>query len=182
MRDRERRGSVTSITTDPIDNIIWLQTEEIKANWWNPNRVYKREFDLLKHSLMTTGWIQPILVNTNMLIIDGFHRWRLSSDDADVIERWGGRVPCAILPVSDIEAKVITVRINRAKGTHVAVGMAELVKEMVEVDGVTPEWIASQIGADLSEVEILLLEDIFEARNVKDWEYSKSWYPDKVKQ
>jgi len=31
------------------------------------------EMNLIEKSILKTGWIQPILVNTNRTIIDGFH-------------------------------------------------------------------------------------------------------------
>lgn len=165
---------------DPISRIKWLKTDYLNANWWNPNRVHKLEFELLKHSLLSTGWIQPILVNVNFMIIDGYHRWRLSCDDPDVRERWGGKVPCAILDVDDTEAKVITVRINRAKGTHIAVGMSDLVKQLVNDEGCDPDWVAAQIGADRHEVDVLLAESVFDIKDIQNWQYSNAWYPEKV--
>ena len=61
---------------EPIDNIQWVESSKLKPNNWNPNRVLKAEFDLLVYNIQTLGWVQPIIINTNYTIIDGFHRWR----------------------------------------------------------------------------------------------------------
>lgn len=64
--------------TDPINSIQWLDAGTLKANHYNPNVVMNTELRLLERSILQTGWIQPILVNANRIIIDGFHRWSLS--------------------------------------------------------------------------------------------------------
>lgn len=166
---------------DPIDDIVWKDVDSLRANHWNPNRVHKPELKLLEHSLLSTGWIQPVLINKDNLIIDGFHRWRLSQDSKAVRERYNGKVPTAVLPVDDAEAMAITVRINRAKGTHVAIEMHKLVHDLVMVHGWTSNKVAQEIGASLQEVDVLMQDGIFAARKIKDWAYSQAWYPIEVK-
>lgn len=162
---------------EPIENIVWRHYSELDANWWNPNRVLKAEFKLLERSIMTTGWIQPILITPGMVIIDGYHRWRMSQDSTRLMKRYEGYVPTATLDVDEKTAMVMTVRMNRAKGTHVAVSLSSLVQKLIAEHECTPEWIAKQIGAGLDEVYVLSGKGIFEAKNVKDWQYSKAWYP-----
>lgn len=161
----------------PIDNIVWMDTSELHANDWNPNRVHKAELRLLELSLLKTGWIQPVLINKNNMVIDGFHRWRLSQDSKKVREAFGGKVPVAILPVEDDEAMAITVRINRAKGTHVAVEMHKLVLALLTQYGWSREQVAKEIGATLDEVDVLAKEGVFAVKNIAKWAYSQAWYP-----
>ena len=64
-----------SITlNDPINNVEWVEVAKIKSNDYNPNVVLNQELKLLEFSIMTNGWIQPILVTKDYTIIDGFHR------------------------------------------------------------------------------------------------------------
>ena len=175
----EPREAPDAAFLDPLSNVIWLEPAQLRANLWNPNRVFKAEMQLLELSIMSTGWVMPILANLTGLIIDGFHRWSLAQTSEALKERYGGLVPVGLVPVDDVTAKCITVRMNRAKGTHIAVGMADLVKQLVNEDGCDPKWVAKQIGADLHEVQILLAENVFEIRNIKDWHYSQAWYPTK---
>ena len=163
--------------SDPIDNIQWLEASTLTANAWNPNRVHKAELKLLEFSLLSTGWIQPVLANKDLLIIDGFHRWRLSQDSKTVKERWGGKVPVAILDIDRPSAMLMTIRINRAKGTHVAINMSEIVRELIQVHGYAPEVIAKEMGANLDEVNLLAQDGVFAVRNIAKWAYSNAWYP-----
>jgi hypothetical protein len=166
-----------AVETDPIDRIQWVPVEDLDANGYNPNRVHKQELRLLERSLLSTGWIQPILVNTDMLIIDGFHRWRLSQDSKRIRERYRGRVPVAVLNIDRPAAMLMTVRVNRAKGTHVAVHMSAIVRELIEVHGLPPEQIADEMGATLDEVHLLAQDGVFAVKGIADWSYSPAWYP-----
>jgi ParB-like chromosome segregation protein Spo0J len=165
------------MSNDPIDNIEWREASTLQANYWNPNRVHKPELKLLEHSLLSTGWIQPILINKNGMVIDGFHRWRLSQDSEAVKARYGGKLPVAVLPIENDEAMAITVRINRAKGSHVAIEMHKLVNALITDFGWSRERVAQEIGAHVSEVDLLMQEGVFTNKDIKNWSYSKAWYP-----
>ena len=162
---------------EPVESVRWLDVDSLKANHYNPNRVMNAEMNLIERSILKTGWIQPILVNGNNVIIDGFHRWTLSRLSTQLRERFKGKVPCCVLDVSDVEAMIITVRINRAKGTHLAFRMADYMKEIVQKHKVPIDDLAKDIGATMDEVQMLMQSDIYAARNIKDWQYSKAWYP-----
>lgn len=162
---------------DPVDSIMWRNADSLRANGWNPNRVYKSEMKLLEFSILETGWMQPLLINPDGIIIDGFHRWRLAQDSKKVQQRWNGMVPVVILDVPEDEAMAITVRINRAKGTHVAVELHRLVHTLLNQYKWTIDEIAKSIGGTRHEVEILAQEGVFAIRKIKDWKYSPAWYP-----
>jgi ParB-like chromosome segregation protein Spo0J len=163
--------------SDPVDNIVWVEAVTLRSNFWNPNRVMIQEMRLLEHSLVSTGWIQPLLINRNNMIIDGFHRWRLAQDSKVIQERWKGRVPVSILDVDDDVAMAITVRINRAKGVHVAIEMHKLVTSLVKDWEWDRKRIAKEIGAPLAEVDVLLQSGVFSTKNIKNHAYSNAWYP-----
>jgi hypothetical protein len=162
---------------EPVENIQWIPCDELKANHYNPNRVMNAEMNLIEKSILRTGWIQPILVNTNKTIIDGFHRWTLSRLSSQLREKYHGKVPCAVLDVSDAEAMVITVRINRAKGTHLAFRMSEYVRELVEKHKYPMDELAVAIGATFEEVQLLMKSDVFEHKDIQNWAYSEAWFP-----
>lgn len=166
---------------DPVDSIQWVPADTLDPNTWNPNRVHLAELRLLERSLLSTGWLQPLLVNPERLIIDGFHRWRLSQDSDAVRARWKGKVPVAVLDVDRPTAMLMTIRINRAKGTHVAVEMSNIVRELIEVHGVDRKTIAAEIGGTKEEVDLLAQEGVFAAKQIHKHAYSKAWYPKAVK-
>lgn len=153
----------------PIENIEWRDPNTLTANDYNPNVVFTKEMRLLEFSLNRQGWIQPILINKDGVIIDGFHRHTIA-------KRNGWLVPCAVLDIDDVERRLLTVRINRAKGSHIAIRMSELIQGLL-ADGVPRETIAQEIGGDLAEVDLLAKKDVFEKFNLDNHAYSRSWIP-----
>ena len=162
---------------EPIDNIEWVESSKLQPNNWNPNRVLKAEFDLLVHNIQTLGWVQPIIINTNYTIIDGFHRWRISMDNRQIKEKYEGKVPVVILDIDDRQAMIYTIRMNRAKGVHASNGMQLLAKKLVNEYNMTKEQLEYELGMSSTEVELLLSDSVLTARNSKDWKYNKAWYP-----
>lgn len=158
----------------PIENIVWIDPNELTANDYNPNVVFTAEMRLLEFSIKRQGWIQPILVTKDNIIIDGFHRFTIA-------KRNDWLVPCAILEITDIERRLLTIRINRAKGAHIAIKMSDIIKGLLK-DGVTEAQIAEEIGGDIDEVKLLAMEDIFEKFDLNNHQYSKSWIPKPPKQ
>lgn len=160
----------------PIDHIVWVHVNDLTSNLYNPNVCSGREYDLLAHSITKTGWIQPILVHqSSMQIIDGFHRWNLTKTNKKIYAMTEGKVPVALLDITEAERKMLTVRINRAKGVHVAFKMHELVVSLVNDHGLSEEEVAQGIGAPVQEVKTLLLEGVFEKKDVQNIEYSRAW-------
>lgn len=88
----------------PISNIVWVHRDSLSGNLYNPNKVAPPEFELLKTSILSDGWLAVITVldksihiagltdNPNLekyTIIDGWHRYLLSGD-VDVYALTGG--------------------------------------------------------------------------------------------
>lgn len=162
---------------DPIDRIEWLLASELKANNWNPNVVFNQELRLLERSIHRTGWCQPILISRDNIVIDGFHRWKLSQESELLRPRYGGKLPCARMDVGPAEAMILTIRMNRAKGSHVAVRMSSIVKALIDEFHFDPAEVAAEIGATRDEIDLLYQDSIFKAKNLKDYRYSRAWVP-----
>lgn len=162
---------------DPISRIEWREAASLNANDYNPNVVFTPELRLLERSILKTGWVQPVLITQDGTIIDGFHRHRLAQDSPKLREKYQGKVPCAVMDISPQEAMIVTIRMNRAKGTHVAVRMSEIVRTLIDQMGVLPEELAQDIGATKAEIDLLYQDGVFKMKNIKDYKYSKAWVP-----
>ena len=164
-------------TLDPLDTIHWVAATSLRANNWNPNVVMQAEFTLLERSILETGWMQPLLASRECILIDGYHRWRMSQDSSRLQARYGGQVPVVLLDVTEAAAMLMTVRINRAKGTHGGLRMSELVRTLIDTHGLKPLDIQRGIGASKDEVDLLYKGGVFKARDIANHTYSKSWAP-----
>jgi len=160
---------------DPISNVQWVEADLLKANDYNPNVVLNQELRLLEFSIITNGWIQPVLVTKDYIIIDGFHRSFLSKNSAPIRAKYNGQVPVVIMDLSEPERKLLTIRINRAKGNHIAVKMHDIVKSLIDEYNYTPQDIIDGIGCTKEEVSLLYRDGVFDALNIKEHQYSKAW-------
>lgn len=173
----------------PISNVKWVSRDELSPNLYNPNKVAPPEMSLLKQSIMEDGWLFPIIVfdksiniegvtdNKNLdkyTIIDGFHRYTISGDK-DIFSKTDGKVPVVILNPTNPLAT--TVRMNRAKGTHAVLKMADIVKYQIE-NGKPMEEIMKEFGMEKEEVIRLANRNgIHKSEIITDTDWSKSWIP-----
>ena len=166
------------VPNDPISRIVWKHVSSLKMNAYNPNIVQEPELKLLEYSIIKSGWTQAILIASESgLIIDGFHRYMLSKESSALKKKYQGYVPCVLMNITEVDAMMLTVRMNRAKGTHAAVRMSALVKSLVDNFHVSRDEICVQTGADLAEVELLYQDSIFHSRGLKNYRYSAAWVP-----
>lgn len=162
----------------PIDDIVWIEVDKLKANDYNPNVVLTNELKLLQLSMLKNGWIQPVLVTQDYDIIDGFHRSTLCKINKDINKMTDGKVPCVVLNLSKPERILLTVRINRAKGNHIALKMNKLIQELINTYGLSKKYVAENLGATEREIELLLYDDVFDKYKLtEETLYSEAWKP-----
>lgn len=159
----------------PIDNIRWVDRNTLKPNYYNPNKVASPELKLLKVSILEDGWTQPIVINSDNEIVDGFHRWTVSADP-DIYLQTDGKVPVVMLAEQDAShQKMSTIRHNRARGTHGVLPMAEIVQSMLN-DGLVMEEIMHRLQMEKEEVIRLANRvGIPKSKIITDKEFSNAW-------
>jgi ParB-like chromosome segregation protein Spo0J len=161
----------------PLNEIVWRKRDELKANHYNPNKVAPPELKLLKISIMEDGWTQPIVINPDLTIVDGFHRWTVSGHK-EIYDITDGLVPTVMIKPKDLnQQQMATIRHNRARGTHGVLEMSNIVNDMVK-QGLSGEEIMSRLMMEKEEVVRLLFRSgIPKSEVFKDKEFSKSWTP-----
>lgn len=173
----------------PITTLTWLHRDQLNANLYNPNMVAPPEMELLRESILADGWLFPIVVfdksihiegitnNPNhdtYTIIDGFHRHKISGEK-QIYKLTGGKVPVIILNPKNPLAT--TVRLNRAKGTHAVLKMAEIVSHEIEA-GKPIEQIMNDYGMEKEEViRLANRKGVHQTDIVVNKAWSKSWTP-----
>ena len=139
----------------PLDKIKWIDREEISPNNYNPNKVAPQELKLLKTSIKEDGWTQPIVINSNNTIVDGFHRWTVSGHK-EIYSLTNGKVPVVVIQSENkSQQQMATIRHNRARGTHGVLEMSNIISDMVK-QGVSGDEIALRLGMEKEEVVRLL--------------------------
>lgn len=164
---------------EPVDLVLWVKSDEVTANDYNPNSVAPPEMELLKTSILSDGYTQPIVAfpeDNTITVVDGFHRHRVGKESEEVNKRVHDYLP--IVSIRHTQADkgdrmASTIRHNRARGKHRVEGMSEIVLELKRRNW-SDNKIAKNLGMDADEIlrlcQISGLREIFH-----DQEFSKSW-------
>jgi ParB-like chromosome segregation protein Spo0J len=161
----------------PITRVEWVDPATLRANSYNPNKVFPYEFDLLRTSILEDGWTQPVVARRDGEIVDGFHRWTLASTDPDVQRVSGGKVPVVYVDCADPTRQMMsTVRHNRARGQHGVLKMWDIVRA-AQAAGLSDDDICAGMGMEIEEVE--RLSDLRGSPETAGKEsFGKGWVPD----
>lgn len=159
----------------PISNVIWRKREELLPNLYNPNAVAPPELTLLKTSILEDGWTSAIIITPENEIIDGFHRWTVSGLK-DIYKLTDGMVPTVTKQFKSLAEKMsTTVRMNRARGTHAVLKMADIVEKMLK-DGLAPSEIMILLGMEDEEIVRLANRKGVKV-HIQDADFGHSWDP-----
>ncbi|MBB5234458.1 IbrB-like domain-containing protein [Deinococcus budaensis] len=162
----------------PLSRIEWVHRDDLHANGYNPNHVAKPEMDLLKTSLFEDGWTQPIVARPDGEIVDGFHRWTCSGDPR-IYAMTDGYVPVVrLLPPATGDQMLSTIRHNRARGEHGVLPMADIVRRLIDEEGLTPEQVMVRCGMEKEEVTRLYDRGGMTVRGTQGrTQFSNGWKP-----
>jgi len=168
-------GDGVSREAHPVSNIQWVSAENVMANDYNPNNVASPELDLLRHSIASDGFTQPIVVwevEGGYEVIDGFHR-HLVGKELGMTE-----LPVVVVNSDRTERPdriASTIRHNRARGKHDVGSMSDIVQELARRNWADKK-IAQELGMDQDEVlrlkQVTGLAELF-----AEEEFSEAWEP-----
>ena len=176
---KRRLHEISPFKCEPVDCVIWISSDSVTANEYNPNKVAPPEMELLEVSIVNDGYTQPIVTwakDDAHEVVDGFHRSRVGKESKLVAQRVQG-----YLPVVEIRKEqqgkndriASTIRHNRARGKHQVDAMSEIVLELKNRNW-TNKRIAKELGMDEDEIlrlcQITGLEHLF-----TDQDFSRAW-------
>lgn len=148
--------------------IEYLPVSEIRPNDYNPNRQNEHEFALLCRSITEDGFTQPVIISMDGVIVDGEHRWRAA-------QHLGyAEVPVVRVPMEAAQAKIATLRHNRARGSEDLELSVAVLRDLEALGAL--DWAADSL--DLSDDELnRLLEDVPAPEILAGEEFSEAWTP-----
>lgn len=168
--------------SEPVDCVQWKPVESVGANDYNPNSVAPPEMELLRLSIMSDGYTQPIVSweqEEGYEVVDGFHRSRVARECEDVNKRVMGYVPLVVIKDErkDRNDRIAsTIRHNRARGKHSVDAMSDIVIELKRRNW-SPKKIGKELGMDQDEV-LRLVQVTGLAEMFADKEFSEAWKAD----
>lgn len=176
---KEKLHEISPFKAEPVDCVLWVKNEEVFANDYNPNSVAPPEMELLRHSIISDGYTQPIVTFANgdkFEVVDGFHRNRVGKECEDVRTRIKGYLPVVKINESredKSDRMAATIRHNRARGRHKVSSMSDIVLELKRRNW-KDEKIAKELGMDSDEV-LRLAQITGLAEMFKDKDFSQAW-------
>ena len=183
---RESIHQASPFKTEPVDFVRWVKNPLVHANDYNPNSVAPPEMELLRLSIASDGYTQPIVSMQDdaggFEVIDGFHRHRVGKECADIQSRVHGYLPLVQIRSSQQDKSdrmAATIRHNRARGEHRVESMAEIVIELKRRFW-SDSKIAKELGMEADEV-LRLTQVTGLAGLFADREFSQAWEADSFK-
>jgi len=89
-----------------------ISTGKIIVDKTNPNVMDKKNYEALKKVIKKYGFIVPIITNKELVIADGYHRWKAAR------ELGMTEVPVISLDVKEVDRKILRQVLNKLKGSH----------------------------------------------------------------
>lgn len=164
-------------TTNTID-IEWVDGESLSPAPWRATYVLKPELRVLAESLADYGWLQPIVVQKGTgMIIDGHHRWEIAGSMKIVQKRYKNAVPVVFHDCSDIEARMMHLRLNRGRGTPVAKRVSRIIRDCVSSRKYDEKFLKKKLAMHYEEIDILMDGTLLKSRKVSEHRYSNAWIP-----
>lgn len=173
---------VSPFAAEPVDCVLWVVSDNVTANGYNPNQVAPPEMKLLELSITADGYTQPIVahsIGSGYEVVDGFHRNRVGKESPFVRERVKGYLPVVRIN-ADREGHndrvAATIRHNRARGKHLVTSMADIVADLTKRNW-DDNKLAKELGMDQDEVlrlkQVTGLAELF-----ADRDFSEAWEVD----
>lgn len=98
---------------------------------YNPRKKLKpgdAEYEKIKNSITEFGYVDPIIVNSDMTIIGGHQRW-------SVLKALGyDEVDCVVIEIDKIKEKALNIALNKVTGEWNKELLADLIKDLQSLD------------------------------------------------
>lgn len=176
---RELIAELSPFGDEPVDNVQWVKADTVSANDYNPNSVAPPEMELLRLSIASDGYTQPIVTmptEDGREVIDGFHRNRVGKECADIQSRVHGYLPVVTIRTDRRDKSdriAATIRHNRARGKHQVIAMSDIVMDLKRRNW-SDDKIGRELGMDPDEV-LRLAQITGLAEAFADRDFSMSW-------
>lgn len=134
---RQMLHDISPFNSEPVDFVKWVKNPLVHSNDYNPNSVAPPEMELLRHSIESDGYTQPIVSmpdpDGRYEVIDGFHRHRVGKECEEIQSKVHGYLPIVQIRESQEgrnDRMASTIRHNRARGKHKVESMSDIVVEL----------------------------------------------------
>lgn len=108
-----------------------LNIDTLKPAAYNPRKDLKpgnKEYEKIKNSINEFGYVDPIIVNSDLTIIGGHQRWK-------VLKSLGfTEVDCVVIDIDKTKEKALNIALNKISGEWNEELLADLIKDLQSLD------------------------------------------------
>ena len=108
-----------------------LNINDLTPAKYNPRKALKPgdlEFEKIKSSITEFGYVDPIIVNSDMTIIGGHQRW-------SVLKNLGyTEIDCVVIDIDKTKEKALNIALNKVTGEWNKELLADLIKDLQSLD------------------------------------------------
>jgi len=107
MKELQEKKNKNKIVKETVVSI-----DDLKTDGNNPNHMTKYQFEALKKKIMKEGFTTPVIVDQDLMIADGEHRWKAAK------ELGYNTIPVKKLRLTTGERLMLRQTYNKLHGTH----------------------------------------------------------------
>lgn len=150
----------------------YVDTKKVfPAKWRSSCYIVSPDYKRLEKSVETFGFLNPIIIQKNGTIIDGFHRWKIANDNKI------NKIPVVVVDVDDIDAMLLHIDLNRYRGIVVAKYLSRIIKRILESNKFSYDDLRQRMSMTSEEFDVLADGTLIKMRKIKQHTYSPAWVP-----
>jgi ParB-like chromosome segregation protein Spo0J len=158
-------------------NMTGRRPEELRPASWATSHLLRPDERLLADSLTLHGWLMPLVVTRDGLIVDGNQRYRLATSDPKVAAALPDTIPVNVVDVDEVDAMLVHMRLNRGRGMVVAKRTSSLLREVLAAGRYERQAVRKMLCMTPEEFEVLCDAVYIKLKAVSQHQYSRAWVP-----
>lgn len=163
---------------DLSKEIIYLDANTLESPKWRATHTIRPNLLAISSSLQMYGFIQPIhVMGDRKTIIDGSERVSLLNSVKQIGKNIGTKVPVLIHDLSEQEAMIMHLQLNRGNGNIVAKKMSSIIRKLYMSRAYSEKDFDNILCMKREELELMIDGSIFKNRKISEHNYSRAWVP-----
>lgn len=158
-------------------NMTARRPDELRPAPWATSHVLRPDERLLADSLTVHGWLMPLVVTRDGLVVDGNQRLRMVLSDPKVAAALPDKIPVNVVEVDEVDAMLMHMRLNRGRGLVVAKRVSGLLNEVLAAGRYERQEVRKMLCMTPEEFEVLCDAVYVKLKAVSQHQYSRAWIP-----
>ena len=158
--------------------IIYLNATTLQSPKWRATHTIRPNLLAISSSIQMYGFIQPIhVMGDRKTIIDGSERVNLVNSVKVISKQIGNEIPVLVHDISEPEAMMMHLQLNRGNGNIVAKKMSLIIRKLYMSKTYSEKDFDNILCMKREELELMIDGSIFKSRKISEHNYSRAWVP-----